>query len=145
LPLHGRDHRAAAGRDADHHDQDRDVTTAAETAALAERPLPPVIEIGATALALAIAGVIYLSSFVPEQPDLGPAIGLLAGAALLVLTNALLLARVKPFAWGMFFRVGFWTLVGYAVIAGMLMYTFIYDALPTRQLTLMVVTLAVFA
>ena len=36
-------------------------------------------------------------------------------------------------------------LVAYAVIAGMLMYTFIYDQLPTGQLTLLVTTLAVFA
>jgi drug/metabolite transporter (DMT)-like permease len=110
-----------------------------------ERRLPPVITIGAVAMALCIAGVIYLTSYVPRTPDLGPAIGLLAAAALVVAVNSVLLARIPAFDWRSFWTVGLWTLVAYAVIAGMLMYTFIYDRLPTGQLTLLVATLAVFA
>jgi hypothetical protein len=123
-------------------------TGAAETDRLVpglERRLPPVITIGSVAMALCIAGVVYLTSYVPRTPDLGPAIALLACAALVVAANAVLLARIPAFDWRSFWTVGFWTLVAYAVIAGMLMYTFIYDRLPTGQLTLLVATLAVFA
>jgi hypothetical protein len=49
------------------------------------------------------------------------------------------------FAWGLFWKVGAWTLVAYAIIAGMLMFVFIYDNIPVEQLTLLLLTLAVFA
>lgn len=110
-----------------------------------ERRLPPIIEVGVVAMALCIAGVIYLTSYIPRTPALGPAIGLLIAAAVVVLANAVVLARIPNFNWRVFWIVGGWTLAAYGVIAGMLMYTFIYDSLPTGQLTLLVVTLAVFA
>ena len=112
---------------------------------VAERRLPPIIEVGVVAMALCIAGVIYLTSYVPRTPALGPAIGLLIAAALVVAANALVLSRIRHFNWHSFWIVGAWTLVAYGVIAGMLMFTFIYDRLPAGQLTLLVVTLAVFA
>ena len=114
-------------------------------AALAERRLPPIMELGCLALILAIAGVIYLSSYIPGHPSLGPAIGLLAASAATVLGNLLALSRIRPFAWWMFWKVWRWTMLAYAIIAGMLMYVFIYDQIPAGQLTLLVLTLAVFA
>jgi hypothetical protein len=107
--------------------------------------LPPIIEVGAVAMALCIAGVIYLTSYVPRTPALGPAIGLLVAAGAVVAANTVALARISGFNWSLFWKVGRWTFVGYAIIAGMLMFTFIYDKLPTGQLTLLVATLAVFA
>jgi hypothetical protein len=121
------------------------MTTAAETAALAERRLPPIIEIGVAAMVLAIAGVIYTTSYIPGKPNLAPAVGLLAGSASIVLANAVILSRIRNFAWGLFWKVGAWTLVAYAIIAGMLMFVFIYDNIPGKQLTLLLLTLAVFA
>ena len=118
---------------------------AATEAALAERRLPPIIEVGCIGLMLAIAGVIYLSSYIPGHPSLDPAIGLLAASAATVLGNVLVLSRIRPFAWWVFWKVWRWTMLAYAIIAGMLMYIFIYDQIPTGQLTLLVVTLAVFA
>jgi hypothetical protein len=44
-----------------------------------------------------------------------------------------------------FWKVWRWTMLGYAIIAGMLMYVFIYDRIATGQLALLVATLAVFA
>ena len=110
-----------------------------------ERQLPPIIEIGVVAMALCIVGVIYLVSYAPKTPSLAPAIGLVIAAAIVVLANVAVLVRTPNFNWPLFWKVGFWTLVGYAVIAGMLMFTFIYDRLPTGQLALLVGTLAVFA
>jgi len=119
------------------------VSSAAET--LVERPLPPVIEVGCAGLVLAIAGVIYLTAHIPGHPSLAPAIGLLVASAATVAGNVFALSRVRPFAWSSFWKVWRWTMLGYAIIAGMLMYVFIYDKIATGQLTLLVATLAVFA
>lgn len=107
--------------------------------------LPPVLGVGVLSLALAISGVSYLTSSLPGEPELGPAIGLLAGAAVAVLANIASLARARGFAWGVFFTVGRWILLAYAVIAGMLMFIFVYNELPARQLAFLVATLAVGA
>jgi hypothetical protein len=108
-----------------------------------DRSMPPIIEVGCVAMVLCIAGVIYLVSY--GDPSLAPAIGLVVAAGVVVLGNVAILARIPDFNWRVFQQVGFWTLVGYAVIAGMLMFTFIYDKLPTGQLALLCGTLAVFA
>ncbi len=112
---------------------------------LADERLPPVVPVGCVALVLAIGGVIYLASFIPGHPSLAPAIGLLAAAAATVAANAGALARVRAFAWWRFWQVWRWTMFAYAIIAGMLIYTFVYDRIPSGQLSLLVATLAVFA
>lgn len=112
---------------------------------LVERRLPPIIPAGCAGLLLAVAGVIYLASHIPGHPSLAPAIGLLAAAAATVAANAAALARIRPFAWWRFWQVWRWTMLAYAIIAGMLIYTFIYDRIPGGQLSLLVATLAVFA
>jgi hypothetical protein len=109
----------------------------------ARRGMPPILEVGVVAMALCIAGIIYLVSY--DTPTLGPAIGLIVAAGVVVLANVWILVRTPNFNWPLFWTVWKWTLLGYAVIAGMLMFTFIYDELPTGQLALLVGTLAVFA
>ncbi len=116
-----------------------------DDAALASRRLPPIIELGSLGLLFSIAGVIYLASYVPGNPTLVPAIVLLCLAAATVALNVLVLSRIPSFAWWMFWQVWRWTMLAYAVIAGMLVYVFVYDEIPTGQLTLLVLTLAVFA
>lgn len=109
------------------------------------RRLPPVITVGALALGLAISGVSYLSASLPQEPAPAPAIGLLAAAAAAVMANAVALARVRDFAWRSFFVVGRWTVLAYGIIAGLLMFVFVYNHLPARQLAFLITTLAVFA
>jgi len=121
------------------------VTTAAETQMLAERKLPPVIELGCLAMAFAIAGVVYLASHIPGKPALWPAVLFLAIGAVIELGNVVVLLRTRPFAWWMFWRVWRWVMLAYAVIAGLLMYIFIYDKIPGGQLALMLLTLGLFA
>ena len=106
---------------------------------------PPVIETGAVALALAISGVIYLTSTLPDVPPTAPAIGLLAAAALVVVFNVIVLTRAAGFPWHQFFLVFRWTLLGYGLTAGLLMFVFIHNDLPTRQLALLAATLAIGA
>jgi hypothetical protein len=111
---------------------------------LVDRRLPPVTEIGAASMVAIAAGVIYLASYLPKQAPLWVAIVLLAVAAALQLTNAVLLARVRPFAWGRFFQVGRWALLAYAVIAGMIEYAFVYDHTRGAQLVVMTLMLLLF-
>jgi hypothetical protein len=114
-------------------------------ASLAPPREPPIIAVGCAALVLAIAGVIYLSASIPGHPSLAPAICLLAASALTVAVNVVALARLAAFAWWMFWKVWVWAMLGYAIIAGMLMFVFVYDGIPAGQLTLLLLTLAVFA
>jgi hypothetical protein len=96
-------------------------------------------------LALIVAGGIYLSSHLPRHVPLGPAIGLLVASALLLLVNAIALSRVEDFAWGRFFDVAKWSLLGYVVIAGMIEYAFVHDHVRGGVLVVLTLSLAVFA
>jgi len=62
-----------------------------------------------------------------------------------LIVNVALLARVKVFAWSVFFRVLGWALLAYLVIAGILEFVFIYDLTPSHQLALFSVLLFLFA
>lgn len=119
----------------------------AEGGAIAQsrRRLPPVATVAVASMALVLTGGIYLASYLPGRPALGPAVGLLAAAGVLLLANAVMLGRVREFAWGRFFQVGRWVLLGYGVIAGMLEYVFVLDGTRGTPLVLMTLMLAVFA
>jgi hypothetical protein len=109
-----------------------------------ERRLPPVTEIGATSMISIAAGVIYLAAYLPKRAPLDVAIGLLLLAAALQLTNAVLLSRLREFAWQRFFQVARWSLLAYAVIAGMIEFAFVYDDTSGVQLVVMTLMLALF-
>jgi hypothetical protein len=111
---------------------------------LLDRHLPPVTEIGAASMIAIAAGVIYLAAYLPKHAPLGVAVALLTLAAALQLTNAILLFRLRDFAWDRFFQVGGWALLAYAVIAGMIEYAFIYDKTRGTQLVVMSLMLALF-
>ena len=114
---------------------------ATHAAAATEPRLPPITEVAVASLVCVAAGVIYLASYLPKTPSLGPAVGLLVAAGALVLANVVMLARLRDFAWDKFFLVAQWTALAYVVIAGMLEYVFIHDG--TRGGTLAVMTLLV--
>jgi hypothetical protein len=110
-----------------------------------ERTLPPVVQLGVSALALVVITGVYLAAEAERNPSLVLPIVLLAVAAALVLTAAVLLARVRDFAWGKFRMVFGWAFLEYLVIAGMLMYIFVRDGTPGGTLALFVVGLVIFA
>jgi hypothetical protein len=110
-----------------------------------ERQLPPVTELGMASLALIVAGGIYLSAHLPRHVPLGPAVGLLAASALLLLGNVLALSRVKGFAWDRFFAVAKWSLLAYIVTAGLIEYAFLRDHISGGALVVLTLSLAVFA
>jgi uncharacterized membrane-anchored protein len=96
-------------------------------------------------LALIVAGGIYLASHIPNHVPLTPAIVLLALSALLLVTNMILLSRVKAFDWQRFFQVGKWSLLAYVVIAGMIEYVFLRNHVRGGPLVILTLSLVVFA
>jgi hypothetical protein len=109
-----------------------------------DRRLPPVTEIGAASMIAIAGGVIYLAAYLPKHAPLGIAVALLVLAAALELTNAILLSRLKDFAWERFFQVGRWALLAYAVIGGMIEYAFVFDKTRGAQLVVMTLMLVLF-
>jgi hypothetical protein len=110
-----------------------------------ERRLPPVTAVAMVSLALIVAGGIYLSAHLPEHVPLGPAIVLLAASALLLVGNLATLARVQGFAWRRFFEIARWAFLAYAVIAGLIEYTFLRNHLSGGPLVVLTLSLVLFA
>ena len=106
---------------------------------------PPVTELGMASLGLIVAGGIYLASHIPNHVPLTPAIVLLALSAALFAINLLLLARVRGFAWDVFFGVAKWALLAYVVIAGMIEYVFLRNHLSGGTLVVLTLSLVIFA
>ena len=88
---------------------------------MSERPLPPVTQLAMVSLSLIVAGGIYLSAHLPQHVPLGPAVVLLAASAVLLAINVILLSRVRDFDWERFFQVARWSLLVYAIIAGLIL------------------------
>lgn len=109
------------------------------------RRLPPIAEIAVAAMALIVVGGITLASRLPHPAPLPLLIALLAAAAAGVLTDVVLLARLRDFAWPLFFRVAKWSLLAYSVMYGMLEFTFVYDHVTGSTLVVLTLMLAVFS
>ena len=110
-----------------------------------EVKLPPIAEIAIAAMSLIIVGGITLASRLPRPAPLPLLIALLAAAALLVLTDAVLLARLRDFAWPLFFQVAGWSLLAYSVMYGILLFTFVYDHVAGSTLVVLTLMLLVIA
>ena len=111
---------------------------------LVDRRLPPVTEIGAASMVAVAVGVIYNAAYLPKHAQTSVAIAILVVAAALQLTNAVLLSRIPEFAWHRFKQVAGWSLLAYAVIAGMIEYAFVYDHTRGTQLVVLTLLLALF-
>jgi hypothetical protein len=107
--------------------------------------LPPVARLATVTLALAIIGGIYMAAGYDHSASLLPPVILAVAAAVVLLVNVVLLARIKEFDWATFFRVLGWALLAYVTIAGILEFVFIYDHTPAKQLALFTVMLVMFA
>ncbi|MGH9108017.1 MAG: hypothetical protein ACRDY3_00890 [Acidimicrobiales bacterium] len=96
-------------------------------------------------MAVVIVGGIYLASYLPTRAPLGPAWGLLAAAAALLVAGVATVARMRQFAWDSFTRVLGWTLLAYLVIGGMLEFIFVLDGTRGTMLVILTVMLAMYA
>ena len=110
-----------------------------------EVKLPPIEGIAIAAMALIIVGGITLASRLPHPAPLPLLIALLAAAAVLVLIDVVLLARLRDFAWPLFFQVAGWSLLAYSVMYGILEFTFVYDHVTGSTLVVMTLMLVVIA
>jgi hypothetical protein len=110
-----------------------------------ETKLPPVTELAISTLVCVVIGGIYMAGHIPEEvPTLIPTLLTIAGAAILAV-NIVMLARVRQFAWRIFRQVFLWSLVGYGVISGLILWVFIRDDIPSDVMTLLTASLAIFA
>jgi hypothetical protein len=112
---------------------------------LRQAELPPVMPVAITTLALVVSGGILVAAQYGRSAHLTAPTVLLGVALVLLLANVVLLARIRAFAWPVFFRVLGWALLAYAVIAGILEYVFVYDHTPARLLALFTGMLVLFA
>ena len=112
---------------------------------MTERKLPPVTELGMLSLALIVAGGIYLSAHLPEHVPLAPAVSLLALSVLLLAANLLALSRVEGFAWDRFADIAKWALLAYALIAGLIEYSFLQNHLRGGALVVLTLSIVVYA
>jgi hypothetical protein len=96
-------------------------------------------------LALIVAGGIYLSAHLPQHVPLAPAVTLLVLSVALLLVNLASLVRIDGFPWERFFMVAKWSLLAYAVIAGLILYAFLQDHLSGGPLIVLTLSLVVFA
>jgi hypothetical protein len=117
---------------------------APEQKAWADRKAPPVTALWMLSLALIAGGVSYLAAYLPKRAPLGPAVGLLAASAIVLVVGVVLLARERDLAWGRFRQVAGWTFLAYVVIAGMIEYAFVYDHTHGAVLVVMTLMLVVF-
>lgn len=118
--------------------------TAAEQAA-AGRRLPPVAALALVSLGLVVIGGIVLASSLPGRPSLaGPVVIAVAGGLLLA-AAAVLLARLRDFAWDRFWLVFRWALLAYVISAGMIAFAFIRDHTSGAPLAVALVLLVFFA
>lgn len=115
------------------------------TAADTSQRLPPITQLAIASMILVVIGGIYLAAYLPHAAPLGLPIALVAVAILLMFGNVAALTRVREFAWGAFFLVGRWTLLAYAVIAGMLEYVFVTDGTRGGALVVLTLMLIVYA
>jgi hypothetical protein len=111
----------------------------------AERRLPPIDKLADLALILVIIGGIYMASNLPGEISLAPAWILAGLAALVLVVDIVLLARIPDFAWDRFWQVAGWGLLAYLVIAGMIGYAFVYDGTRGQTLFLLLAMLTIFA
>lgn len=111
----------------------------------ASRPLPPVTQTAVASMACVIAAGIYLAAYLPHQAPVALPSVLIAAGGLLLLSAAAMLVRLRHFAWDRFFQVSGWALVAYVVIAGMIEFVLLVDQTRGALLTLMTITLAIFA
>jgi hypothetical protein len=109
-----------------------------------ERRFPPVTEIAAGSMVLVIVAVIYIAAYLPKHAPLTLPVILLCASGALFVGNALVLARLRDFAWWRFSQVARWGLLAYLIIAGMLEFTFIYDGTRGSLLAVMTLSLLLF-
>ncbi len=109
------------------------------------RRFPPVVELALVSLGLVVIGGIVMASSLPKRPPLTVPVVIAVVSALLLAAAAVLLARLRDFAWDRFWLVFRWALLAYIVSAGMIAFAFIRDHTRGSPLAVALAMLAMFA
>jgi hypothetical protein len=105
----------------------------------------PVAQTGVAALVLVVVGGIYMASYAPRRPPLGLPILLAVASGVLLAASIVMLVRTRGLAWDKFFLVGRWTLVVYAIAAGLIEFAFVRDHTRGGPLVVLTAMLVLFA
>ena len=105
---------------------------------------PPIGLLCQAALGAIVLSAIVLAAQIPKLSELAVPIALAVLAWVLFLMAAAMLARVGPFAWGVFRMVAVRQLLVEVVISGMLEFVFIYDHTPGNALAIFTALVVVF-
>jgi len=109
-----------------------------------ERHFPPIAWLSTGALVVVIMGGIVMASYAPRRPPLGVAGSLLALAVVLLAAVAVILARLRDFAWATFTKVFKWALLAYVVEAGVIEFSFVRNHTSGTALAIVTGMLVVF-
>jgi drug/metabolite transporter (DMT)-like permease len=112
---------------------------------LAKRKMPPVDLIAVLSIALVVFGGILMASKFPRRPPLTVPIIICAVCGVLMIVNVVLLSRLHDFSWRTFFLVARWVLLAYALIAGLIAYSFVHNQVTGSPLVVISIMLAIFA
>ena len=112
---------------------------------MSQRALPPVTQVAMASLALIVIGGIFMAAHLPGDVPLALPAVLLALSIALMAGNLIALARVPDFPWDAFLGVARWSLLAYAIIAGMLEWVFVKDGTSGGVLVVLTLSLVVFA
>jgi hypothetical protein len=112
---------------------------------LAKRKMPPVDIIAVVSIALVVFGGILMASKFPHRPPLTVPVIICAVCGVLFLVNVVLLSRVNEFSWRTFWTVAGWVALAYAVITGLIAYSFIHNRITGSPLVIICVMLLIFA
>ena len=112
---------------------------------LATRRMPPVDVIAVVSIALVVFGGILMASKFPHRPPLTVPIIIVAVCGVLFLVNVVLLARLHDFSWRTFWLVAKWVVVAYAVITGLIAYSFVHNHVTGSPLVVICLMLLIFA
>jgi hypothetical protein len=110
-----------------------------------QKTLPKADKLGMLTLALLLSAGVYMAANTSRPASLLPAQIAAGLAALLLITNAILVLRVKDFARDKFFLVFRWALLAYGIMAGILEFVFVFDHTPQNRLILLTALLLMFA
>jgi hypothetical protein len=112
---------------------------------LAKRKMPPVAEIAVLSIALVVFGGILMASKFPHRPPLTVPIVIVCVCGVLFLVNVVLLSRLHDFSWRTFWLVARWVVLAYAVVTGLIAYSFVHNHITGAPLVVICLMLLIFA
>jgi len=112
---------------------------------LATRRMPPVDLLAVLSIVLVVTGGILMASKFPHRPSLTAPVAICAVCGAIFLVNVALLARVREFSWRSFWLVARWVALAYAVITGLIAYSFVHNHITGSPLVVICIMLAIFA